>query len=184
MVLRRFFAVLPCSLLVVAACNDAGPPPVAPATMAAAPVTTVVLDAGPAIAVTSDASALPAAPSASPAPSSPAASTDNGPDFFSCTADADCTAVAKVGCCQNGFLEAVNTQSANAYRASFVCGQKRPICPMYRIADKRLPVCGATSHKCEMLQPDKFTCSGGGANVHACATGFQCDSGGHCARTP
>jgi hypothetical protein len=183
--MRRFSAALSCSLL-LAACNDAGLPPAAPPTMAAAPVTTVVLDAGAAATTAASAEVPTPAPTAPPAASSASANAggDANPDFFACNTDSDCTAVAKVGCCQNGYLEAVNKQSASAYRASFVCGQKRPICPMYRITDKRLPVCGSTSHKCELLRPDQFTCSGSGPSVHACASGLTCDAGGHCTPAP
>lgn len=176
--MSRFGALVPCSLITFAvACNDAGPPPVAPATMAAAPVTTVVIDAGP----TTGASPTPTPVTAG---SGAGAGGDGGVDFYACAADSDCTAVAKVGCCQNGFLEGVNKKFADAYRASFVCEKKRPICPMYRIVDKRQPICGTTSHRCELLQPDQITCNGSGPDVHACANGSQCDSGGHCTPTP
>jgi hypothetical protein len=181
--MRRFSAAVSCSLF-LAACNDAGPPPAVPSTTATAPVTTVVIDAGAPATTAASGEVPPPPPATPPTASSASPAGDANADFFSCGADSDCAAVAKVGCCQNGYLEAVNKQSASAYRASFVCDKKRPICPMYRIADKRLPVCESTSHKCEMLAPDQFTCSGGGPNVHACASGSKCDASGHCAASP
>jgi hypothetical protein len=154
--------------------------------MAAAPVTTVVVDAGAMTAAsTADAATPPPAPVGSASGQGNASTgADAGPDFYSCATDSDCTAVAKVGCCQNGFLEAVNKQSAEAYRASFVCDKKRPICPMYRILDKRVPLCESSTHRCELVQPEQIGCGGTGPNVHACAAGYKCDAAGHCVATP
>jgi hypothetical protein len=174
--MRSLAAVLSLSLVLAAvACNDAGPPPVAPAT-ATAPVTTVLVDAGPMTATSSVAESDP--------PATPASPGDGGGDFYSCGVDSDCVAVPKVGCCPNGSMEAVNKQSVDAYRASFVCGKTRHICPMYRLLERRRPLCGNASHRCEMVPPDQVVCNGTGPNVHACLTGTQCDSTGHCAPSP
>jgi hypothetical protein len=71
--------------------------------------------------------------------------------FLACSADADCVAVRKNGCCNNGYKEAVNASSVAAYEASFVCPDPHPICPMFRIRDDRVPVCN-TSHQCELIK--------------------------------
>ena len=111
-----------------------------------APITTVMLDGGAGsstpIGLSSD------APDAAPA------SGDAGPDFFSCAADADCIAVPKNACCNNGFMEAVNSKSADAYKASFTCDNRGRMCPQFRIRDTRLPHCNADAHRCELLKAD------------------------------
>jgi hypothetical protein len=112
---------------------------------------------------------------ASDAPASP----DGGPDFYSCGVDSDCIAVPKASCCPNGFLEAVNKQSPDAYHASFACGKHR-LCPQFRVMDRRQALCSNESHRCEMVQPDKIVCNGTGANPHACPGGAPCDATGHC----
>jgi hypothetical protein len=180
--MRRLVAGISSSLVIaIVGCNDAGPPPAAPATApatAAAPVTTVFVDSGPVTAVAST--------DPPPTPVAPATATpgDSGADFYSCTVDSDCIAVPRVGCCPTGHKEAVNKQSADTYKNSFVCEKTRRICPMYRILDRRQPVCGTTSHKCELMMPDQIACSGAGPDVHACPTGFRCDANGHCASNP
>ncbi len=142
-------------LLAAAACNDAGPPPSTPAAAAApAPVTTVVVDPGPLVEQRAVASSEPPAAPASAPPAAPASAADAGSaDFYSCNADSDCVAVQTAGCCPTGRKTAVNTQSVDAYAASVPCAKAHRICPMYRVLDKRVAVCEATSHKCEMVQP-------------------------------
>jgi hypothetical protein len=165
------------------ACNSSGAPPSAP-TGAAAPVTTVALEGGPVASVA--AADPPASPTSSASAASPSGASnatgpsDGGGDFYACNVDSDCVAVPKVGCCPTGHQEAVNKQSVSSYESSFVCEMKRRICPMYRILDKRQPLCGSTSHKCEMVSPEQIACGGTGSSSHACLGGFRCDSGGHC----
>ena len=176
--MRRIAGVAWSSLVLAAiGCNDGGPPPVTPA--GTAPLTTVVVDAGPMTAASS-------AVAASDPPATPAsdASGDGGADFYSCSVDADCVAVARASCCPNGMLEAVSKQSVDAYKASVTCGKGRRICPMYRVMDKRVAICGNASKRCEMVQPDQIACGGAGPNVHACPSGSQCDGTGHCAPKP
>jgi hypothetical protein len=110
------------------------------------------------------------------------------PDFYSCTRDSDCVAVPKVGCCHNGYLEAVNANRADAYESSFVCDQTAPICPNFYIKDARVAECSNVSHKCEMIDPSAIQCKGFYANAHECPTGYACqlkpqmpDIPGHCA---
>jgi hypothetical protein len=109
-----------------------------------APITTVMLDGGsassPPVATPSD-------------PPDAAMTGDAGPDFFACNADSDCITVAKNSCCNNGFLEAVNKQQGDAYKASFTC-DKRRMCPQFRIRDTRTPHCNADAHKCELVKTD------------------------------
>jgi len=161
-------------VVAIAGCNDGGPPPTSPAPIAADPVTTVVVDGGPMTSATT-------AVAAEDPPANPASSGDGGADFASCSVDSDCVAVARVGCCKNGWKEAVNKQSVGAYNASFVCEKKRRICPQYRIVDRREAVCASDPHKCQMVAPAQITCSGSGPSAHACPSGTQCDGTGHCA---
>ena len=134
--------------LAAVACEEGGPPPATPSTQAIAPITTVYVDAGPALsAAASD------APSAAAASAGDAGSAAGGPDFKACAADADCVAVPKVGCCHNGVMEAVNKGSVDAYKASFVCPNKRQMCPQFILLDKRVARCAAETHKCAMVEP-------------------------------
>jgi hypothetical protein len=148
------------------ACTSGAPPPTAPTTV------TLAGDAGV---------GLIAVLAATPDPGDASASNDGGPDYYSCAVDSDCVAVPKAQCCPNGFREAVNKQSVDAYRGSVACGNpRRRICPQYRVFDRRTPICGNESHRCEMVMPDHVTCNGTGPNVHACPSGSQCDPSGHC----
>jgi len=89
------------------------------------------------------------------ATSAPAASLDADAGaataFQACQADSDCVAVPRVGCCHNGWKEAVNVAQKDAYAASFTC-QTRPLCPMYIIRDMRVPRCDLHTHLCGMVQ--------------------------------
>ncbi len=71
--------------------------------------------------------------------------------FQACQSDSDCVAVPRVGCCHNGWKEAVNVAQKDAYAASFTC-QTRPLCPMYIIRDMRVPRCDLHAHLCGMVQ--------------------------------
>ncbi len=90
-----------------------------------------------------DRSASDASPSAASIPPPPA--------YLACAADADCMAVPRNGCCNNGYKEAVSATGAEAYKASFVCPEPRPICPMFRIKDDRTPVCNSGTRTCELV---------------------------------
>lgn len=133
------------SIALIAACKEGGPP-------ASGPVTTTAnlgVDGGEAGAAL-DAAPIPAAPGA---PTAPATASDAAPaDFYACAADTDCVAVPKVGCCNNGYKEAVNKSSADAYKASFTCPTPNQICPHYMINDQRVPECNKTTKKCEMVK--------------------------------
>jgi hypothetical protein len=73
--------------------------------------------------------------------------------FSACAADADCVSVARVGCCHNGWLEAVNRDEADAYEASFHCPNPHPICPLYIVRDARIAACDSATGHCVMVNP-------------------------------
>jgi hypothetical protein len=75
--------------------------------------------------------------------------------YRACQADSDCVAVKRNGCCFNGHLFAVNAAQKDAYAQSFTCPQRRPMCPMYMIRDRRLPKCDASAHLCVMVDPQQ-----------------------------
>jgi hypothetical protein len=116
----------PSSLVV--ACNATGPGPTPP-------ITSAMLDSG-----------------ADAKPGDAATDGQTGA-FFTCTFNSDCVAVSKNSCCDNGFMEAVNQASVDAYKASFTCTTKQ-VCPMFRIVDNRMPHCTPDTHKCELVRPD------------------------------
>jgi hypothetical protein len=71
--------------------------------------------------------------------------------FRSCSNDSDCIAVPRVGCCHNGWKEAVAVSQKDAYAASFVCPDAHPICAMILVRDTRVPRCEPSSHLCELI---------------------------------
>jgi hypothetical protein len=83
----------------------------------------------------------------------PAGAVDAGAParFRACNADADCVAVPRVGCCHNGWNEAVAVSQKDAYAASFVCPEAHPICPMFLVRDARVPRCDQATHLCELV---------------------------------
>jgi hypothetical protein len=109
-------------------------------------------------------SSAPVVDAASPVPApSPDASADAsvpGPaandggvpaQFRACAVDTDCVAVPRVGCCHNGWNEAVAASQKDAYAASFVCPQAHPICAMFLVRDTRSPRCNTGTHLCELV---------------------------------
>lgn len=121
--------VLGASLLPVLACNAVGLGPTPP-------ITSAMLDAGAAANDVADG----------------AADAQTGA-FFACTFDSDCVTVRKNGCCDNGYLDAVNAASVDAYKASFRCTTKQ-VCPMFHVVDTRVVHCTRDTHKCELVRPD------------------------------
>jgi hypothetical protein len=180
----RFALVTSLSLVVTAvACHDGGAPPADPTTVATtAPVTTVIVDAGvaPTPAPLPPVEAAAPTPPATPTPAPVAPGGDAGTDFFACSTDTDCVAVPVAVCCPTGHRAAVNAQSVDAYKATAKCEGRHRLCPMYRVLDKRVPICAIGSHKCEMVAGEKIACMGSGPDVHACPGGTPCDSTGHC----
>ena len=162
------------------ACNDGTPQPATP------PIIAVTLEGGAPTRAQGEVAAVaasdpPPTPTATP---SAASAGDAGADFYSCAMDSDCVAVPKATCCPNGYLEAVNKQSVEAYRSSVVCERRHRVCPQFRVLDRRQALCGNESHKCEMTQPDRIVCNGPGPNPHSCPNGTRCDGAGHCAAGP
>jgi hypothetical protein len=86
----------------------------------------------------------------------PGPADDDSPDagsapYRACQQDSDCIAVAHVGCCHNGWREAVNATQKDAYAKSFVCPTPHPMCPMYIVHDTRTPKCNLGTHLCTMV---------------------------------
>lgn len=72
--------------------------------------------------------------------------------YRACQQDTDCVAVPRVGCCSNGWFEAVNAGQKDAYAKSFTCPTPRPMCPMYMVHDTRTPKCDTNTHLCIMVR--------------------------------
>jgi hypothetical protein len=138
------------------------------------------------------------APTASPTPSaasvpadaaveppSNGAGTDEAQDsgalaqFRACALDSECVAVDRVGCCHNGWKEAVAASQAEAYEKSFTCPQAHPMCPMYIVRDARVPLCDNATHLCTMTRPEDIPCGGFIRNKHECPAGLRCQLGKH-----
>lgn len=122
----------------------------------------------PSASVSPAAAASSAAPVASPpvdgaAAYAPAAGAEGGSSatadagvaaqFRACQADADCVAVPRAGCCNNGWKEAVAVSQRDAYAQAGACGKAHPICPMYKVRDARVAKCDTQAHLCVMVQP-------------------------------
>jgi hypothetical protein len=110
------------------------------------------------VAPASSASATPADPSSAPASadaslSEPRGAAETGAPakFRACSVDADCVAVPRVGCCHNGWKEAVAVSQKDAYAASFVCPDAHPICAMFIVRDARVARCDAAAHLCTLV---------------------------------
>jgi hypothetical protein len=112
-------------------------------------------------------------------------------NFYACETDSDCVAVPKVGCCSNGWMEAVNKHEVNAYENSFVCNEQI-MCPMYVVDDTRVPACVAD--KCQMVDadagapdaagPDAGEDADDGGSAHVTCMTLECASGYHCCSGP
>jgi hypothetical protein len=112
----------------------------------------VVAPVVPASSAPADAGTLAPAPTAdSTAPVAPAEDAGASAQFRACAADTDCVAVPRVGCCHNGWNEAVAVSQKDAYAASFVCPEAHPICAMFLVRDRRTPRCNAGTHLCELV---------------------------------
>jgi hypothetical protein len=83
--------------------------------------------------------------------------------FAACSADTDCIAVSKVGCCHLGWKVAVNKDMARAYAGSFHCPNPAPICIQILVIDSRTPQCNFDTGLCELVQQARTTCGDGPA---------------------
>ncbi|HEY2512693.1 MAG TPA: hypothetical protein VGI39_17620 [Polyangiaceae bacterium] len=142
-------------VLVTACAAEVNTAPPATTAPPPAPTTTVVVDGSSA---PPPPVAQPVTPPPAPAPAPVASTPDPAPapaagDFYTCAADTDCVSVPKVGCCHNGHHEAVNKQSVDAYKNSFTCEKKHPMCPQYIVKETRVAKCDTTAHKCVMAAP-------------------------------
>lgn len=108
---------------------------------------------------------------------------DTGP-YSACDVDDDCVATAQLGCCDNGWLVAINRAQVAAYDASFTCRTPRPICAMYRVLDTRVAECDNATKRCVMIAPDQIACGGFIRNAHQCPDGYACDLRGHVPDVP
>jgi hypothetical protein len=78
-----------------------------------------------------------------------------------CKVDADCVAVPRGGCCDNGWKEAVNKHHVKAYANATKCAlHPPPLCPMYIVNDTRVPRCDAATHRCTMVAVDTAAIQG------------------------
>jgi hypothetical protein len=94
----------------------------------------------------------------------------------SCAKDDDCTAVSQGGCCNNGWLAAVNVNKVTAYENATKCNvDPRPMCPMYMVHDTRVAQCNVSKKQCEMVAIEDIACGGFVANPHKCPSGYSCD---------
>jgi len=99
-------------------------------------------------------------------------------DYVACNMDSDCAAVSREGCCHNGYKDAVNKDKIDSYRQANACKMKNAMCPQFLIEDRRAAVCNATSHQCEMQEPDTIRCGGKGDAAHECPAGYSCKTTG------
>jgi hypothetical protein len=119
-----------------------------------------------------------------------AADTSGGPTadtaFISCAVDNDCVAVPQGGCCDNGYLVAVNSCSVDDYYFSTMCTDASQICSNLYVNDTRVAYCDFSQHACTMIEPTQIHCNGFINPNHQCPTGYQCqfhgvpDVGGTC----
>jgi hypothetical protein len=109
-----------------------------------------------------------------------------GAGVLTCAADSDCTAVPQAGCCDNGYLAAVNKGRAADYPLLYACTQTSPICSHVKVNDARVAQCDLSAGKCQMIQPQDIHCGGLVTPSHGCPQGWQCklstnaDLGGSC----
>jgi hypothetical protein len=61
--------------------------------------------------------------------------------------------VPRAGCCDNGWKEAVAVSQKDAYAQANACTRTRPICPMFKVRDRRVAYCEPQAHLCSMKEP-------------------------------
>jgi hypothetical protein len=161
------------ALAAVVACVEVNSPPTAAPTAPPSQVASTSTPPPPAPTGSGDASA----PDATVTGTGPGATdgVKGAPaQFRSCARDADCVAADRVGCCNNGWKEAVAASQKDAYAKSFTCPQKHPICPLYVVQDNRVSVCDNATLLCTMVNPQDVPCGGASPNAHTCPAGYTC----------
>ncbi|HEY3822434.1 MAG TPA: hypothetical protein VGL81_34950 [Polyangiaceae bacterium] len=121
-----------------------------PAPVTTAPLASATPDPPPSPSPTASSTSTPSSTSTSSSTSDDAGV---GAQFRACQSDADCVAVPRAGCCNNGWKEAVAVSQKDAYAQANACTRKRPICPMFRVRDARVAYCEASTHLCSLKQP-------------------------------
>jgi hypothetical protein len=110
----------------------------------------------------------------------------SGSGVLTCAVDNDCIAVAQAGCCDNGYLAAVNKGRTADYAALYACSQMSPICSLVKVNETRVAQCDFSAGKCQMIQPQDIHCGGFINPNHGCPQNWQCkldvnaDLGGSC----
>jgi hypothetical protein len=122
------------------------------------------------------AAACGSAPSSEVAESSNQAMTSPAADpaFTPCAFDSDCVAVPQAGCCNNGWLVAVNSDLVDDYNTANTCTVHNMMCMQYVVVDTRVAVCDNTSLACQMVAPTSIQCGGTDVNAHSCPAGYGC----------
>jgi hypothetical protein len=142
------------TLVACAKTSQAPPTTTAPVVSASAPADPVVVAPAPAASLSA---ATPAPPPAASATAEPSAAgdpdTEVGAQFRACKANADCLAVPRAGCCDNGRKVPVAASQKDAYAQANACTRKRPMCPMFRVRDRRVAYCDPQAHQCALRQP-------------------------------
>jgi hypothetical protein len=113
------------------------------------PPTTTAPVVSASVSTSTSAAVAPVAPEPAPA----TAATGVGDQFRACQSDADCVAVPRAGCCDNGWKEAVAASQTDAYAQANACTRQRPMCPMFKVRDRRVAYCEPQTHLCSMKQP-------------------------------
>jgi len=97
-------------------------------------------------------------------------------DIFGCVQDSDCVAIPLAppnsGCCNNGWLIAVNSTKVDLYNETTKCNVKG--CPQYVVKDERVSICTFSNHTCAMIAPAAIVCGGGERYVHSCTSSYSC----------
>ena len=75
-------------------------------------------------------------------------------EYRGCHSDADCVAVPRPSCCNNGWKDAVAASQAQRYASNRACKAKpRPACPMYIVRDTHIAKCDAELKLCILATP-------------------------------
>lgn len=73
------------------------------------------------------------------------------PEYLACSANSDCVAVPKAGCCNNGYKAAVNRNFVEQYKAANACKEQGVRCAQFLVNDTRVASCNTEAKQCEMI---------------------------------